>query len=492
VASRARSKVGAGAGPLSESRLLSAIGADNTASGSRESVPQTNQLPRILVLVPHHPDRDPRIEWVTSICTQVAQVDVLGVAEGVDEGTKGDYSGARVECVGLGRSAGRSARAKALVTGALLRTGAQARHAKRAEGANSAGNAPSFLAEIDDRIADMTHLVATWGYHGMVWEALYRAAKDRPAPDLIVCHDLHALVPGVRLKKRFGSTLLYDSHEFWPDSDVGAGPLLRGAITRLERRSIKAADAVVTVSPQLAVRLENLYGLSGVLSVPNATPWRADQSPRVAGSPPRQVRFLFQGMAAPRRGLEELLIGWRRLRDPRGVLLLRSPSSPYFEKLIGDHQDLVNDGFLTILPPVDETQLVSAISADVGVIPYPPISLSHAYASPNKLSQFMHAGLAIMASDLEFVRQIIERYQCGAIYDSGNADSVAAVARGFLNAPRGLRAMREHALHAARTTFNWQTVSAPYREALVRLVSAGNVNQTDDRGRPLASVVPSR
>ena len=51
-------------------------------------------------------------------------------------------------------------------------------------------------------------------------------------------------------------------------------------------------------------------------------------------------------------------------------------------------------------PPVRETSLIAAAAAaDVGVIPYMPTIINFRYCCPNKLSQYMQAGLPIMAGN---------------------------------------------------------------------------------------------
>src|SRR3546814_5848658 len=62
------------------------------------------------------------------------------------------------------------------------------------------------------------------------------------------------------------------------------------------------------------------------------------------------------------------------------------------------------------LPSISESQLVSAArAADVGVIPYNPVFPNHVMACPNKLDQYMQAGIAILSNNIPYVRHIIER-----------------------------------------------------------------------------------
>jgi glycosyltransferase involved in cell wall biosynthesis len=51
----------------------------------------------------------------------------------------------------------------------------------------------------------------------------------------------------------------------------------------------------------------------------------------------------------------------------------------------------------------------------VGVIPYPAVDLNHHFCSPNKLFEFIQAGLPIVANDLPFLRDVIVGEAIGAV-----------------------------------------------------------------------------
>jgi glycosyltransferase involved in cell wall biosynthesis len=58
--------------------------------------------------------------------------------------------------------------------------------------------------------------------------------------------------------------------------------------------------------------------------------------------------------------------------------------------------------------PVDTNKLVSAAGeADVGIIPYLPTNLNNYLASPNKLFEYIQAGLPIAASDSPVMRRVV-------------------------------------------------------------------------------------
>jgi glycosyltransferase involved in cell wall biosynthesis len=328
---------------------------------------------------------------------------------------------------------------------------------------------------------------------------LYDAVLALGRPDLIHCNDLETLLPGVLLKKRLGCPLVYDAHEFWPHSDPEAAWWEVRFWLWLEKRLLPYVDAAFTVNPLLAGEMERAYG-KPFGSVPNCEPLEgladrlpaaalhvgapADDAPAAprpgplpvgAGSPKSSsggpVRFLYQGLFAPQRGLEELIGAWESVDPRQAALILRGPDNPYKEQcmaLAGKLGLVQKSVFFPAAVP--ESQLLAAAAeADVGVIPYKPGNINYRFCCPNKLSQYMLAGLAILSNDLDFVRDVIQRYQCGVWYNSkGEQFILEAVRR--LSEDRGfLSKCRQNAQAKALQEFHWERQAVGLYEAYDRL-----------------------
>ncbi len=232
--------------------------------------------------------------------------------------------------------------------------------------------------------------------------------------DIIHCNDLDTLLVGIVAKVRFGSRVVYDAHEFYPESHVGGRWLDTRLLTALERFLIRKADAVVTVNPMLAEVMRRVYGLAHVYSVPNAEWWiePGDRSPfrsRMTSAARGRVKVLFQGRFADGRGIEELLEGWTQVDGDRAALFLRGPDNTSRRSAIEQARTLaLLDRSVFFLDPVPEDMLVSAAAeADIGVIPYRPLIRNDQFSCPNKLSQYLHAGLMVVTNDLPYVKSVI-------------------------------------------------------------------------------------
>src|SRR6266481_10190268 len=109
------------------------------------------------------------------------------------------------------------------------------------------------------------------------------------------------------------------------------------------------------------------------------------------------------------------------------------------------------------LEAVREDELVAAAAeADIGVIPYKPLILNDRLSCPNKLSQYLHAGLMVLANDLPYVRSVLSEAEAGLFYNSADLDTLAAVVHRIVGDPELLSRNRANALRFACDRFNWQ------------------------------------
>lgn len=286
-------------------------------------------------------------------------------------------------------------------------------------------------------------------------------------PDVIVCHDIIALIAAVKLKREFGCPILYDAHEYWPEADLLATRWEGALIARIEAKYIRQADRVITVTPQLAQALEKLYGLNHVLSIPNAEPWNSVLDDPPEREPHSPVRFLIQGRVSPGRGIDRFLNAWQAARPHNAVLILRAPDNEFLAELKQRYARAIDEGIIVIAPAVKERDLIAeAANADVGVITYSGPSLNHLYCCPNKLSQYMQAGLAIFHHrDAEYVGDVVRQCNGGLAFDPSDPGEFGRRVSQMTDR-EFLRQCRKNAYCHARDVFNWSVQSPPYAKAM--------------------------
>jgi glycosyltransferase involved in cell wall biosynthesis len=92
---------------------------------------------------------------------------------------------------------------------------------------------------------------------------------------------------------------------------------------------------------------------------------------------------------------------------------------------------------LHVAPPVGQDQLVHYLSgADVAVHPMPGGSPNHDQALPNKLFEYLHAGLPLVVSDARLMAEFVTTHEVGQVFVAGDAVSYAGAVSAALAAGR--------------------------------------------------------
>jgi glycosyltransferase involved in cell wall biosynthesis len=296
------------------------------------------------------------------------------------------------------------------------------------------------------------------------WRA-YRLVRADP-PDALHAHDLNTLPVAAALARRLRLPLTYDAHELYPEISTLSA---REATTWrfLEGHLAKRADHTVTVCDSIATELECRYGVARPTIVLNCpVGGRANGDP--ASKPAEALRahagldgddeplILYQGGFAPHRGLDTLVRSAHELE--RGTIVLMG-----WGLLEGELRALIaKEGLgnrVRIAAPVPPSEVVTyAAGASVGVIPYEPVGLNNTYTTPNKLFDFMAAGLPVAASRLPELIRFVERGEMGLTFPPGDPTALAAALNQILTDPNRHRQMRERAQEAARR-YTWEQES---------------------------------
>lgn len=308
--------------------------------------------------------------------------------------------------------------------------------------------------------------------------ALIEAARNLGHFDAIISCDLETLPSSTALAQEWDAALLYDAHEYWPYSYLDFRSWEIEFWSNLESRLCKEAGKRITVSPHIARILETEYG-APFDCVPNCTLLQtgARVTPKKkaerASAQTRAVKFLYQGNFALGRGLEDLIGAWQFVTSG-ATLHLRGPDNIHRQAYISLAESLGLLNRNVFFPPaVTEDRLVEGASeADVGIVPYSPTNVNNKYASPNKLSQYMAAGLAILCNDLPFVRQVVSDAGAGVWADFSQRASLATAIDSLANNQVEIIRMGAAAQKYFRSAFHWEYVSRDTIEWIRSQVSA--------------------
>jgi glycosyltransferase involved in cell wall biosynthesis len=238
----------------------------------------------------------------------------------------------------------------------------------------------------------------------------------RSKPDVVHAHDAAMLLPGVIGARLTGAQLVYDSHEL-----ATSVPYRERAwgwfVAAIERIVVPRCTDVITVADGIALRLRKRYGLSStpavVRNVSELKPTGAGGLRARIGIEGHAPLVLHQGAPAPARGCEVLVAAIERLPGVH-LVFLGDPEPGYasiLREMVRAHgvQDRV-----TLLPSVPlERLLAHTAEADVGVTLLQDTCENHRLALPNKLFEYIAAGVPVIASALPETQRLVESYGIG-------------------------------------------------------------------------------
>lgn len=267
-------------------------------------------------------------------------------------------------------------------------------------------------------------------------EAAFAAAIDNENPDLIHANDCDTLGLAMRAQERAAKRgkqigILYDAHEY-VQGVHRKHPLWRNAMMVLERKGIKKAGIVMTVSETIADMLQSDYKLNVrptvVLNAPRLVQPPVDSQlstiRKKIGLPSEVPLHVYVGAAAPQRGLDAMVDA---LVSAPGhhVALVVNPNAPYVLGLQAKATELSVSDRLHIHPYVPEWYVSTFISdATSGVIPilkYP----NHEISLVTKFFEFLHAKLPIIVSDVKTMAEEVKSRRNGLVFSAGNGQELA-------------------------------------------------------------------
>jgi glycosyltransferase involved in cell wall biosynthesis len=245
---------------------------------------------------------------------------------------------------------------------------------------------------------------------------------------------------------------------------------------RRETSWARRADAWTTVNDALAGRLTRRWATpERLLVVLNAPEPPADA---LIESPPDLLRsaaglsagmrvILFQGRLGPDLGLEAAAEAI--LRVPDAALVVLGFGRGYATVAARDGQPRYRGRHVTLPARPPDELLAWTASADVALVPLPPVSTNQRLATPNKFWEALAVGTPVVVPrDLEVMSRLVEAHDLGAVAASSSPEDLAAATRMVLGRdPVDRLAWRRRIATTAAERFGWPAQAAAYR-ALVR------------------------
>ena len=275
------------------------------------------------------------------------------------------------------------------------------------------------------------------------------------ANDLIWSNDLDTLPAGYLTSCIRQRPLVYDMHEYF----TGVPELIHRKVTRriwekIESTIFPKLKNVITVSPSIAREFESRYPVPVAIVRNVPKPFTNDKSV------PIDLRFadgkliLYQGTMNKERGLEFMIRAMLWIENARFILVGDGPEK---KKLEGMIRELGLHNRVRMIPRMLPHQLQKLTpQADLGISIERNIGLNYRFALPNKLFDYIYAGVPVLVSSLTEMQRIIEKYKVGWILESYDPERMAAQVNLILKDLERDRSRLQGNLKRASGELNWE------------------------------------
>lgn len=269
---------------------------------------------------------------------------------------------------------------------------------------------------------------------------------------VLVANDLDTLAAVYLVHKIRRIPIVYDSHEYFTGvPELQHRPFVKAVWKRIERWILPRLSRVITVNDSIAGLYQEEYGIRP--AVVRNMPVRQEHNPqsdRKALHLPEDQRILIlQGAGINiQRGAEEAVLSMRYLDNCILLIVGDGDVLPALRMLVTAHQ---LESRVRFVPkqPMDVLRRYT-VCADIGLTLDKNTNINYRFSLPNKLFDYIHAGLPVFASDLPEISAIIRSYDIGMVCPEHDPQVMASLLKDMLSDPVRIEKWKENLKLAAR------------------------------------------
>jgi glycosyltransferase involved in cell wall biosynthesis len=275
--------------------------------------------------------------------------------------------------------------------------------------------------------------------------------------DLLFANDLDTLLPNYLVSRIKNIPVVYDSHEYFTETpELVHRPRVQNIWKRLEATLVPRLTRMITVNESIAKLFRNKYNVE-VLVVRNIPLRQAETEFPVLDTLPLandKPVILLQGSGINiQRGAEELVEAMQYVQH--GQLLIIG-GGDVIGKLKQMTHDLQLTGKITFMPPMLFEKLRSYTrQVAIGLSIDKDTNINYRYSLPNKLFDYIHAGVPVLVSPLTEIKKIVDTWQVGETISSHEPRSIALHIDAMLADTGKLAVYRRNCAIAAEH-LNWE------------------------------------
>jgi glycosyltransferase involved in cell wall biosynthesis len=290
--------------------------------------------------------------------------------------------------------------------------------------------------------------------------------------DLLVSDDLDTLLPNYLISKLKKIPLVYDSHEYFTGvPEIQNRHFVKFVWKSIEKSIFPHLKFIMTVSDSIASQYEKEYGLRPLV-VRNCSGNSEEIKPfirRELDINEDHLLLILQGTGinVDRGGSE--LIDAVNLTDSVSLIVVGDGDQFMFLK-----EKVLKLGLTERIKFFTkcnwQTLMRYTRSADAGMSLDKNSNLNYKFSLPNKLFEYISAGITVIATDLPEISKIINEYNCGVLIPEPVPEAISDAIIS-LRDNRGLLSQLKYNSVVASKSLNWENESKKIKNIYGQIIS---------------------
>ncbi|HBS51472.1 MAG TPA: glycosyl transferase [Coxiellaceae bacterium] len=285
------------------------------------------------------------------------------------------------------------------------------------------------------------------------WQ-IYRLAIKEKA-DIYHFHDPELIWIGLLLKIK-GYKVIYDSHENVSQQILSKEWLPKSTrkivsyvFAVLEMMVSRYFDYIIAATPSIKKHFVKL-GINKCVDVNN---YPVLKESNIGGDAAAKIKnqICYVGGISKVRGIKQMILAIELLNDVRLVL-----AGDFTElELKKECSKLFGWGRVNELGFIDRNKTMKIMQSSIaGLVLFQPAP-NHIEAQPNKLFEYMAAGIPVIASDFPLWRSIIVNNHCGICVNPFDVKGIAGAIKYIIDHPKDAEIMGDNGRRLVIEKFNW-------------------------------------
>ncbi len=275
-------------------------------------------------------------------------------------------------------------------------------------------------------------------------------------PKIIHMHRVRILPIGVLLSFFKKSKTIYDPYELSYDMDTGKKFNFINKV--IEFIFIPFVDYFISTNEERLKYRKDKHKIKESIYLLNVPIKDSNNCLINKKKENKKIRFFYHGAIRKERATNDIIKATHELKKFENLFEIFFYGTPFkkqkkYEQIIKEKK--INNIYFK--RPIEMEKLEEImLTMDIGIVAIKPSSLNNYLCAPNKLYDYMKAGLAILGPDFPGMKKIIVNEKIGSVCNFENTESIKKEILFFINNKENIKKFKTKSLINYYNKYNWE------------------------------------